>query len=225
MGVVAIPLLVWGGFALEHAIGIVIPNVLVQTSLNCWQNRRHLPWSDVWLMFALRAIGIPLGILVLRMLSDSGQDLTRQILGAGIVAMLVLQRVSFSAESSHAARWTIPTGLSSGFFAGLIGMGGPPLVLWVMAQGWSSERQRSFLWLSFLLIMPIQMLAMWIGFGTPILQAMAVGICVAPLTMMISWWGAGLGNALSQGKLRWMMQIFLLLIALRLVLGRWWQIA
>ncbi|MCP4190716.1 MAG: sulfite exporter TauE/SafE family protein [Planctomycetaceae bacterium] len=218
MGVVAIPLLVWGGFSLPEAIGMVLPNVLLQTAMNCWQNRRHLPWSDVGVMFCLRIVSIPLGVLVLDYLSTAGENLTRQILGFGVVGMLVVQRLTMGTKIRLPDRvGVLLAGVTSGFFAGLIGMGGPPLVCWVLGRGWSTDRQRSFLWLNFLLIVPVQILLMWNAFGRQIAIAMLIGIALTPLVLIIAWWGAQLGNSLSKERLRWMMQLFLLLIAARLI--------
>lgn len=221
MGVVAIPLLVWGGFSLPEAIGMVLPNVLLQTTMNCWQNRRHLPWADVGVMFVLRVISIPIGILVLRYLSDSAEHLTRQVLGIGVIGMLIMQRLALRAPIQFSGRMgTLAAGSASGFFAGLIGMGGPPLVIWVLGRHWSPDRQRSFLWLNFLLIVPLQILLMWGAFGSQLATAMLTGVTLSPLVLVIAWWGARLGNSLSKERLRVMMQVFLLIIAARLIL--WW---
>lgn len=221
MGVVAIPLLVWGGFSLPEAIGMVLPNVLLQTSMNCWQNRRELPWSDVGLMFVLRVASLPIGIFALRFVSDEGEDLTRRILGIGVVTMLVMQRIAARSPVKLTGRaGTLIAGCTSGFFAGLIGMGGPPLVFWVLGRHWMPDRQRSFLWLNFLLIVPLQIVMMWATFGSELATAMLIGITLAPLVLLIAWWGARFGNSLSKERLRTMMQVFLLVIAARLIF--WW---
>ena len=218
MGVVAIPLLVWGGFSLPEAIGMVLPNVLLQTAMNCWQNRRNLPWADVGVMFALRIVSIPIGVFVLHYLSDSGENLTRQILGFGVVGMLVVQRLATRTEIRLPDQVGVfLAGVTSGFFAGLIGMGGPPLVCWVLGRGWSTDRQRSFLWLNFLFIVPIQILLMYGAFGSRLAVAMLTGTTLSPLVLVVAWWGARLGNSLSKERLRLIMQLFLLLIAVRLI--------
>jgi uncharacterized membrane protein YfcA len=100
-------------------------------------------------------------------------------------------------------------------------MGGPTLVLWVMRQDWESRRQRSFLWLSFLLLMPIQILLMSWRFGQPWLEAMLVGAAVVPFTLSLAWFAQSWADRWSKQRLRLAMRLFLLFIALRLI----WQVS
>jgi uncharacterized membrane protein YfcA len=100
-------------------------------------------------------------------------------------------------------------------------MGGPPLVLWLLAQEWPAERQRSFLWLSFLLLSPLQIAVMLATFGRPLLDAMGTGLVVAPLVLVVARFGSLWGRRLSKERLRWLMRAFLLVLALRLIVGRW----
>lgn len=218
MGVVAIPLLVWGGWSLPEAIGIVIPNVLLQTALNCWQNRDHLPWQDVGVLFVFRLVFLPIGIFTLRYISDSGEQLTRQLLGVGLIGMLILQQMTRNRSINlRGPVGTFLAGSSSGFLAGLLGMGGPPLVFWAMGQNWPTERQRAFLWLTFLFIVPLQLIMMGVTFGRQLTDAMVIGFAVSPMVLIIAWWGARIGNSMSKERIRLMMQLFLVVIAVRLI--------
>lgn len=223
MGIVSIPLLVWGGFTLPQAIIMVLPNVFLQTSMNCWQNRGHLPWREVSWFFLLRMISMPAGVLLLRYMSNSGQESTRQILGFSVIAVLLFQQTQrFTSGRPGGPGGMIAAGTASGFFAGLIGMGGPPLILWALRQKeWGQQRQRSFLWFSFLLIVPWQILVMLLSFDGLLSDALGIGLAVSPLVLLVAWWGAHYGNALSNDKVRLLMQIFLLLIAAQLIAGRW----
>ena len=223
MGIVSIPLLVWGGFSLPQAIVMVLPNVFLQTSMNCWQNRGHMPWREVGWFFLLRIISMPVGILLLRHMSASGQESTRQFLGFSVIAILLFQQTQrFTSGRPGGIGGMIAAGTASGFFAGLIGMGGPPLILWALRrEDWGQQRQRSFLWFTFLLIVPWQILMMLLSFEGKLENAVILGLAVSPLVLLVAWFGAHYGNALSNDRVRWLMQIFLLLIAAQLILGRW----
>ncbi|MCA9216132.1 MAG: sulfite exporter TauE/SafE family protein, partial [Planctomycetales bacterium] len=172
MGVLTIPIFVWLGVRLDSAIGLLVPSVLFQTCFNCWQNRSDLPWKDVWFTYVLRLACLPIGVWVLATIADS-RTLGRQILGVTVIGIIVSQIVTRrphdAAGKPIAKWWIVPAATTSGFMAGLIGMGGPSLVLWVMRQEWTPRRQRCFLWLSFLLVVPIQGLLMLVKFGTPML--------------------------------------------------------
>ncbi len=214
--------MVLAGVPLPMAIGALLPNVLVQTSFSSWQHRSQLPWHDAVQMLLIRAAGLPLGILTLKTITDAGQELTRQIVGASLVGLLLLQHVSPGwLPSFRSGRWQVAAGVASGFLAGLVGMGGPPLVLWLMGQDWPAARQRSFLWLSFLLLSPLQIVILWLTFGAMVARALAAGVAIVPLVVAVAWLGGLWGNSLSKERLRWLMRGFLLLLGLRLVLGPW----
>ncbi len=223
MGLVAIPLLVWGGFSLPQAIGVLIPNVLVQTAFGCWRFRRELPWSDVGPISVVRLLALPIGVLLLGLVAEQGQAMTRGVLGAGLLGALLFQPPRPTASRPPPGRLaTLAAGSASGLLAGLIGMGGPPLVVWVMRHDWDSVRQRCFLWLSILLVMPVQILLMSLRFGRVWLGAVQIGCCVVPLTVLIAWQAGIWADRWSKQRLRFAMRLFLLLIAVRLVLQVGW---
>ncbi|MCA9152192.1 MAG: sulfite exporter TauE/SafE family protein [Planctomycetales bacterium] len=220
MGMVATPLLVWnGGFTLPQAIGMLVPNILAQTLFGCWRYRRELPWDAVWEVCAYRYLGLPAGVIALVFVAEQGADASRAVLGAGLLIALIVQQVrpanSSQVPPGHVATFT--ASFSSGFLAGVVGMGGPPLVLWVMQQNWSSSRQRSFLWLSFLLVMPIQIAMMSYNFGREWLVALGAGMLIVPVTLAIAAIVGRWADRLSKERLRFGMRLFLLIIAVRLI--------
>ena len=218
LGVVVIPLLVWGGWTLPEAICMVLPNVFVQSLLNCWQNQDELPWKDALEVFIPRMISLPIGIVLLQFISEAGESLTRQILGVGLILMLILQQMTRRSNIKLKGRTgAILAGTSSGFLAGLIGMGGAPLIFFVIGKNWSNARQRGFLWLNFLLIVPLQLLIMGITLGVGLTKTMALGLAFSPVALLVAWWGAKIGNAIATDRLRLCMQLLLLLIAARLI--------
>ncbi|MEZ6119179.1 MAG: sulfite exporter TauE/SafE family protein [Pirellulaceae bacterium] len=224
MGVVTIPVLVWIGIPLHHAIGMMLPCIVFQTALNSWQHKAKLPWRDILRLFALRLIGLPMGIAILHQLSQTGTNATRQVLGIGLIAIIGLRWFEPNLPSKRMAGVsTYLFGLLSGLAAGLIGMGGPPLVLWVMQQPWDSVRQRTFLWTSFLLVTPIQGAILMYSFGAgEMADAYAAGMLLVPAVVSGSWLGNHLAKRLSAERLRLLMTSFLLIIAIRFVVSPFW---
>ena len=219
MGVVTIPVFVWLGFDLKSAIAILLPSVFVQTAFNCWQNRDGLPWRDVLLPGVFRLIFLQIGISALFLISGH-EDLARQLLGIGLVIIILSQFGTRGfARILASERSVIPTACLSGFMAGLIGMGGPPLVVWVMNQNWNVRHQRTFLWLSFLLVVPVQALSMTFSFGEPMIKLLLAGLFVIPAVVTGAWLGNKIGNRLSPERLRLLMSGFLFIIAVRLVVS------
>jgi uncharacterized membrane protein YfcA len=219
LGLFAIPLLIWCGLSLPEAIGAVLSAVSLQTGLNCWQHRGELPLSDVWPMFGLRVAGLPLGLAVLLHVDQSQAAFARQFVGGFLLVVLALQWALHPIpRPSLPAAWTCLAGLTSGLCAGMVGMGGPPISLWVLAHDWPPIRQRSFLWLSFLLIIPLHATLLVARFGEPLLAAVATGALLSPATLVGAWVGGLLGGRLNRRRLRQVMFAILLLIALRSLL-------
>jgi uncharacterized membrane protein YfcA len=216
LGLVAIPLLVWAGLSLPTAIGVTLPVVLVQTSFNCWQCRRELPWREALPMFLLRAVSMPLGVWLLGEVAEFDAGRTKQMIGVFLLLVVGLQ---WWAQPMPRPRvpffWTALAGSLSGFMAGTVGMGGPPVSLWVLAHDWSPARQRAFLWLTFLLIMPLQAGLLIGRFGQPLVTAIGLGIAFTPSTLCGAWLGGYFGSLLSKSRLRQAIQCLLLVIAIR----------
>lgn len=221
MGIVAIPLIVSGGAPLPIAMGILMPNVLIQTLVSCWRLRRELPWAASWQIVMWRLVGLPVGLYVLTRISAQGQSNSRFLLGIGLLGLLL---VPIEAEGDPKARvplargWTSVAGLTSGFLMGLIGMGGPPLMAWVMRQDWPAQRQRAFLWLSFLMALPVQIGLMGWHFGPPWRRGFLFGCCSVPIVVLVSWLVGSWADRWPKHRLRWGMRIFLFVLALRLIL-------
>lgn len=220
MGIVAIPLLVNHGCSLPIALGVLMPNVLLQTSLSCWRIRQHLPWRESWQIVFWRLLALPFGVYLLQVVSTKGLAASRMLLGTAILCLLLVPMGGRSHDDDrqplgHA--WTCLAGLSSGVLMGLIGMGGPPLMAWVMRQGWPNQRQRGFLWLSFLLALPFQVALMTWQFGDPWLRGFMIGSCAIPIVFIVSWIIGSWADQWSRDRLQWGMRLFLFLLALRLI--------
>lgn len=225
MGMVATPLLVWNHvFTLPEAIGALVPNILAQTAFACWRFRKELPWREVREVCLYRCLGLPVGVWALEIVAEQGVQACRAVLGGSLLGALIVQQFSSrQRESQPPGRLgTFVAAFASGFLAGLVGMGGPPLVLWVMRQNWPTSRQRTFLWLSFLLIMPLQIILMTDTFGRPWIEALGLGTLVVPLTVAVAAWTGRWAERWSKQRLRFGMRLFLLVIAARLIV-QWYR--
>jgi chromate transport protein ChrA len=86
--------------------------------------------------------------------------------------------------------------------AGLVGMGGPAVVLWVMAHDWTNRRSRTLMWCAFALLVPWQLTVAYHRFGSPVLTSALLGLAYSPLVIIATMVGTRLGNRLSQNRLR-----------------------
>lgn len=218
-GVFAISVLVWLGLPLPAAVVATLPIIFVQTALGCWQNRSELPWQTARRFFFLRLVTLPVGVWMMARIGTANHTLAKQVIGSALLLILLSQLAN-----RHALRWNYPSAsvvipMASGLLAGLAGMGGPILMLWVMAQDWSPARQRSFLWLNILLIVPVQILIMTQLVGTGVFPALLVGLTLSPVGILGATIGNWVSRKWSRGKLRFSMTSVLFFIAIHSILS------
>ncbi|MEM1107623.1 MAG: sulfite exporter TauE/SafE family protein [Planctomycetota bacterium] len=221
-GLIATPLLLWAGLPLPEAVGAVGGAGLVQTATGCWKFRRHIVWRDLPGLAAGRTLGLPFGILVMAWLTAGGAVLMKQ--GVGFVVLgtvLLISLLRPKPRSRVSRRWVAPVGLSSGVMSGVTGIGGPPLVLWVVAHDWSTKRGRVFLWVLFLQLMPIQLALMWWKFGGNVGWAIGLGWAMAPGVIWATTLGAKLGSRWSRERMRRVILGVLVVLALASIASPW----
>ena len=221
-GLLSIPLLMWLGVSLPHAIAIIIPLVFIQTGFNCWRRREDIPWRSTLEMSAVRSISLPLGVWLLSMIADFDVARAKQVVG--IFLMLTVFSIwLFRPEPRDrlASYWTLIAGGLSGIFAGMVGMGGPPITVWVLSHSWPAVRQRAFLWSTIMLLAPVQLVLMWIKFGESIRTTVVLAILMIPPVVISAWLGGKAGDRLDRTKLRNVAMVALLLIAVRNIVAPW----
>jgi uncharacterized membrane protein YfcA len=111
--------------------------------------------------------------------------------------------------------WDWTAFLSSGFLVGFCGIGGPPIVMWAMAQEWPPARTRGFLFLVFFSSMFPQLALLALAYGSAIGPAMLTGIIGAPIVLAGTFLGLRIGRHFSP---RWLRRVsFTILIVMALI--------
>ena len=212
--------MVWAGVGLPSAIAVVIGGVVVQTGWNLYRYRDHVRVRDTLPLFFLRVLALPVGIVLLGVLVSYGPGRVKQAIGLMLLLVLALQWVLKVRPRERVGwGWTVLAGCASGLTAGLVGMGGPPVVLWVMAHDWPAKRARAFLWATFLMLVPVNAgLLVW-KFGGGMGWPMLLGLCLAPLVVVGSEAGMRAGGLMSRQRLRVAAFGLLVLLALGSLLG------
>ena len=218
----ATPLLIWIGLPLPNAIALVTTCALMQTTLGARNLRAAVPWRLALTATAVRLVSLGAGILMLRRLVRFGPDQIRMVIG-GVLCLLVVIQLLWRprpAPKMHPG-WAGLAFLSSGFIAGLCGMGGPPLILWLMAHDWSPRKTRGFLFAVFATTIPAQIVLLWATFGRTILWSVAVGLALFPLVYLGTSIGLPIGNRMAKSRLRNIAYAILLAIGISSVVSAW----
>ncbi|HMQ54141.1 MAG TPA: TSUP family transporter [Anaerolineae bacterium] len=202
-GLFAIPVLVWLGVPLNETVALMSVSTLIQVLIGAYQLRADIQWAEVLPATLIRVSTIPLGIGLLIILSTLESHQIKQFLGLFLLAVLLLQmlwRVEPRDQIHPAWRWLAFSG--SGIMHGMVAMGGPPVVLWVMAHRWTNRQSRAFLFALFSLAVPVQLALLYLSFGQKIIPPMLTGLAFAPLVAAGSALGVRLGNLMTTALLR-----------------------
>ncbi len=159
--------------------------------------RRHVRWALAFRFASVQWLFVPAGVLGMVLLVEQDPHLVRQAVGSAVIVLLTVRLILRPEPREHATPgWTFLAAASGGFLGGLVGMGGPPIVLYAMAHDWEKNRFRAFLWSQFLLALPVLMVALRWRVGSTVVPPFLLGLALAPCV----WVGTRAGLTVSR---RW----------------------
>jgi uncharacterized membrane protein YfcA len=162
----------------------------------------------------IRFATLPLGVGALYLVGKESSSLASQVVGAVILSIVAVQwsfRIPPQPKIHDGWEW-LAFGMG-GFLLGLCGMGGPAMVLWVMAHDWPMNRAKAFLYFLFSTGVPLQALFLWLAFGNEILTPMSIGLATLPVVLCGLYAGLYLGRHCSDRALRRLSMAVLVAIA------------
>lgn len=214
-GLFAVPLLIFAGLSLPSATSLMISAVFVQTAFTTWYFRHDVPWRPAVRASIIRNLTLPIGAFLMLQLDQAGTSAVKQVIG-GLLIVIVLTfyfaRIQ-PRERLHWA-WEIPAFVGSGVTGGMVGMGGPTLVLWVMAHDWTNPQTRSFLLFNFMSSSPLQITLIALIFGWEMLVVAGVGLVFTPILYAGTQAGLRVGHRLSRERLKNISLLLLFLLAI-----------
>jgi len=219
-GLLAIPLMLLAGLSLPEAIMVNLIAATVQNLLGTIRLREHLAWRATLLPIAIRLAAFPLGAVGLLWLDTLDASLVKQVVGGVVLAVLVAQWLLHVRRHQRLHPvWMWLAFSLSGAMAGFCGMGGPPMVLWVMAHRWSSEQSRAFQFFVFLAGMAPMAAVLLAMFGGELFFAVGIGVAAIPLAMLGTAAGLRLGSLLPRRIWRTLAFAVLIFVALAAIVG------
>jgi len=211
---IAVPLLIWNGFTLAESVAITSIPIFIQLTLNSWKLRHHIQWRDLPLPIAIRFVTLPLGIALLYTLNGFDTDTLKQIVGLILLGIIFVQLfIRFKPREHFHLMWDILAFGLSGIMLGMIGMGGPPVVVWLMAHNWDPMRTRAFVSMLFWVSAPIQIILLYWHMGEETAHAFIWGIALLPMVIIATLAGIRIGNTFDRQRLKNAVNIFLFLTA------------
>ncbi|QQE13664.1 sulfite exporter TauE/SafE family protein [Planctomycetota bacterium] len=222
MGMFAIPIMYFAGVELSDGVCLAVGIQTVQLSYSIWTHPGEVTWRETLPLLYIRLFFIPIGAVMLFFLQNYEPGLIKQVIGYVLLAALLVQ-FTFRPKprESLGGGWTFLAGSTSGIMGGLVGMAGPPIVLWVHAHDWGAKKSRVFLWVNFLQNAPIIMAAYLLSFGVGAMWSFGLGVAMFAVGLPATKVGHWLGGKLSKRKLKFWAFGLLIVIALTSIGGPW----
>ncbi|QDU31182.1 Sulfite exporter TauE/SafE [Anatilimnocola aggregata] len=214
-GLFAIPLLLMMGISAPEAVSINMVASTVQNALGAWRLRREIDFRVAFRPTIIRFITLPLGVATLYWVGNANKDLASQVVGCIILLILAAQwLLSVPPQDQLHWAWEILAFSFGGFLLGLCGMGGPMMVLWVMAHRWPIIKAKAFLYFIFSTGMLPQAFFLWLFFGDEIFGAIGLGLAGIPSLIIGMLIGLKIGSHLPDHVIRRLTIAVLVVIAL-----------
>ncbi|WP_254513755.1 sulfite exporter TauE/SafE family protein [Anatilimnocola floriformis] len=223
-GLFAIPLLILAGFSLAEAVSINMIASTVQNFLGAWRLRRDIDYRAAVMPTILRFMALPLGVWTLRCVGSASESLASQVVGGIILAILAIQWIfSVPPQDKLHWGWEIAAFLGGGYLLGLCGMGGPVMVLWVMAHRWPIKRAKAFLYYLFATGMIPQAIFLWLFIGQSVVIAFWLGVIAIPALVLGMLLGLKIASYLPDHVIRRLTVAVLILIAVSAIVAPYFK--
>lgn len=138
---------------LREAIIFHYPFVLALVFYHAWRYRGHLAWRRHLPLLIGAAAGMPLGVWLLLVLPEEGMRKGMAVFVA--LSVLALSRdwgERLARKVSSTSLGGVAIGVLSGWLQGAYAIGGPPVVLYIMARAQSPQEIKGFLGVYFTFI-------------------------------------------------------------------------
>lgn len=202
-GLLIMSILVWAGYPIPEAQIALLIATIPQNIWGVWSFRDAIePKRLVWP--AIGRLGfLPFGIATLWWMDTLPPERIKQVVGGLLLAItltIVFLRVSPRQHLHPVWGWiAFP---ASGFLQGLVGMGGPAMVLWVQAHDWDTRRSRGFLFAMYLISLFPAMAMITFTFGRRVGPAAMMALLLMPFLLAVTNYGLRAGTWLGRKRLR-----------------------
>lgn len=214
-GLFALPLFLFMGFGLPETVIIIVIASAIQKITAVSYLWKAADWRGQAPFMAVGLLTLPLGVFAMYHISFMNDPAMKQMIGSVVLLLLILQWKGVIKSRENVPRiWGYTAGFFSGFLNGLANIGGPPLVLWILAHRWPNEKMRVTPLAFSIIFVPFQILFMALAFGSTLWSPLIQSLILTPAVLLGSWLGLKVGAKISRSHLMLYMRVLLLFIAL-----------
>ena len=226
-GLFVVPLLLLiTELALYNTIGMMAASGLIQSVVSVYHLRRYVDWKALLPLMVVGIIGLQLGVWLQYVIADMDKAVLRQIVGSmQLGTLLVLLFFRVEPQDRIHILWGIAALLIGGVITGCAGMGGPFIVLWVVAHQWPNFKTRATILALIASMIPFQIGFLTWQFGSQVIQHFMIGFLYIPLVVAGTAAGLWIGGRIPTKLLRKLMIAILFLIAAISIINPWFSFA
>ena len=216
-GLLIVSTLIWFGYSIPEAQASLIVATIPQNLWGVWKFREAIVVKQIAIPAMGRLFSLPFGIAMLSLMEGLSIETVKQVVG-GLMLAITLMICFFQPAPREQLHWgwswlAFPV---SGFLQGLVGMGGPAMVLWVQAHDWDTKRSRGFLFSMYLVSMGPALAMLYFAFGKRIIEPAVFAAALTPVLLISTSLGLKAGTWLGR---KWLRQITLAVLILIGVAG------
>ncbi len=221
-GLLIVPALLWCGYSIPAAQCCLLVATIPQNAWGVWSLKDSIKWKDVAAPGFGRVMFLPLGVMMLQALETLEKSTLRQVVG-GIVLAVTIAIILVRPKPKEKIRpfWAWIAFPVSGFFQGLVGMGGPPMVFWVQAHDWGTRRMRAFMFSMYLCSILPALALLYFFFPDRIVGPGLITFVLTPLLLLVTFFGLRFGTLLGRHRLRRLSLGLLLVMGLAGLAAPW----
>ncbi len=218
-GLFAIPLILWLQIPIEQVLAIVLFSTFVQGLVGIRTLKEPLPWRQAITASIIRISFVVVGVLLLEYIVNFDKTFMQLIMGIVLIVSVLFLWSLPERKSDHVQFGLFYSAITpvSGLIGGMVGMGGPPMLLWALSQPWEQRRIRAFLFFMFMSAIPVQIPIIAWRFGSEVWWGVLLAIVCLPAIFIGSKVGIGIGNKLNRDQLKICAYIILLILGARSV--------
>lgn len=221
-GLLIVPALLWFGYLIPEAQTSLLVATIPQNLWGVWSFRDSISFRQVAAPGAARIAFLPIGALLLIELESYSLVTIRQVVGGVVLAVtLAIMLLRPEPRDGLSPLWAVIAFPISGLLQGLVGMGGPAMVLWVQAHDWGTKRVRGFLFVMYLLSILPALVILYLFFGDRVIRPGLIAAALIPLLLLVTYAGLQFGTWLGRKRLRNVTLWLLLLMGLSGLAAPW----
>jgi uncharacterized membrane protein YfcA len=171
--------------------------------------RRSFEWGRAAPFLLGGALGVPAGVVALRLASPETLRLSVGLFLAGYAGFQLLGFARFGIGDWGGRAADGSVGVAGGFLGGFAGLSGPLPLIWLQMRGGPSARQRATYQPFNLIVLALASLGMALS-GTLDSEVLTIAALCLPVTLAGAWLGARAYTSVSEPAFRWIVLVLLL---------------